>query len=89
MNDLDDFNADEVKELTDQQQKFITALFGDALGNPKKAGEIAGYAPSSYPKVVKALKDEILERNKFDPVVKKQKNIPYLVDQHLLEKENA
>ena len=30
-----------------------------------------------------------VERNKFDPLVKKQKNIPYLVDQHLLEKENA
>ena len=25
----------------------------------------------------------------FDPIVKKQKDIPYLVDQHLLEKENA
>ena len=34
-------------------------------------------------------KDEIIERNKFDPIVKKQKDIPYLVDQHLLEKENA
>ena len=40
-------------------------------------------------KVIRHFKDEILERNKFDPVVKKQKNIPYLVDQHLLEKENA
>ena len=31
----------------------------------------------------------IIERNKFDPVVKQKKNVPYLVDQHLLEKENA
>ena len=26
----------EVKELTEQQQNFINALFGEALGNPKK-----------------------------------------------------
>ena len=29
---------------------------------------------------------EIKKRNKFDPVIKKQKDIPYLVDQHLLDK---
>ena len=29
---------------------------------------------------------EIKSRNKFDPIIKKQKNIPYLVDQHLLDK---
>ncbi len=34
-------------------------------------------------------KDEIIERNKFDPIIKQKKDIPYLVDQHLLEKENA
>jgi len=46
---------------------------------------------SSWPVqgLIRHFKDEILERNKFDPVVKKNKNIPYLVDQHLLEKENA
>ena len=32
---------------------------------------------------------EILKRNKFDPIIKENKNIPYLVDQHLLDKENA
>jgi len=52
----------ETRELTEQQENFLTALFGEAHGSPKKAGEIAGYAPSSYPKVVKALKEEILER---------------------------
>ena len=29
---------------------------------------------------------EIKKRNKFDPINKKQKDIPYLVDQHLLDK---
>ena len=52
----------ESKELTEQQENFLTALFGEAQGSPKKAGEIAGYAPSSYPKVVKALKEETLDR---------------------------
>ena len=40
-------------------------------------------------RMIRNFKDEIIERNKFDPIVKKQKDIPYLVDQHLLEKENA
>ena len=46
---------------------------------------------SSWPVqgLIRNFKDEIIERNKFDPIVKKQKDIPYLVDQHLLEKENA
>ena len=33
-----------------------------------------------------ASKDEIKKRNNFDPIVKENKNIPYLVDQHLLDK---
>ena len=48
--------------LTDQQEKFLNALFGEAKGSPKMAGEIAGYAPQSYPKVLKSLKEEIIER---------------------------
>ena len=32
----------ENKELTEQQQSFISALFGEAQGNPKKATELAG-----------------------------------------------
>ena len=39
--------------------------------------------------LIRNFRDEIIERNKFDPVVKKQKDLPYLVDQHLLEKDNA
>ena len=30
--------------------------------------------------------NEIKKRNKFDPIVKENKDIPYLVDQHLLDK---
>ena len=50
------------KELTSQQKIFIDSLFGEAKGNPKKAGELAGYAETSYPNIVKSLKDTIIER---------------------------
>jgi|TARA_Y100000296_G_scaffold31953_1_gene37041 hypothetical protein len=59
---MDLVSTQRVKELTDQQKSFLTALFGDAKGNPKKAGEIAGYSEHSYPKVIRALKDEIIQR---------------------------
>jgi len=50
------------KSLTDTQEKFLDALFGEARGNPKKAGELAGYSEHSYPKVLRSLKNEIVER---------------------------
>ena len=31
-------------EVTEKQQTFLDALFGEAQGDPKIAGEIAGYA---------------------------------------------
>ena len=68
------------KELTSQQKTFINALFGEAQGNPKKAGEIAEYAPSSYPKVIKALKDEIIERAEYSLALHSAKAVKGLVD---------
>ena len=50
------------KSLTDSQEKFLDALFGEARGNPKKAGELAGYSEHSYPKVLRNLKSEIVSR---------------------------
>ena len=50
------------KNLTDTQEKFLDALFGEAKGNPKKAGELAGYSERSYPKVLRNLKNEIVSR---------------------------
>jgi hypothetical protein len=50
------------KSLTDTQEKFLDALFGEAQGNPKKAGELAGYSSHSYPKVLRNLKQEIVSR---------------------------
>ncbi len=50
------------KNLTDTQEKFLDALFGEAQGNPRRAGELAGYSEHSYPKVLRNLKDEIVKR---------------------------
>ena len=46
--------------LTEKQETFLTALFGEAKGNPRAAGDIAGYA--DYHQPLKALKDEIITR---------------------------
>ena len=48
------------KDLTLKQQSFLDNLI-ECGGNPKRAAEIAGYAPGSYTTVVKALKSEILD----------------------------
>jgi len=50
------------KSLTNTQEKFLDALFGEAKGDPKKAGELAGYSSHSYPKVLRNLKQEIVSR---------------------------
>ena len=50
------------KELTDKQKTFLSVLFSDADGDPRKAAELAGYAATSYPRVVQGLKDEIIEK---------------------------
>jgi hypothetical protein len=69
----------QTKELTEQQEQFLDALFGEANGNPKQAGEIAGYSPSSYPKVIKALKDEILDRAEYSLAFNSAKAVKGLV----------
>ena len=47
-------------DLTDKQKDFLDALFGEANGDPKLAGEIAGYSHYTVP--LKALKEEIIDR---------------------------
>jgi len=49
--------------MTEKQQKFLDALFGEAEGNPVKALKIAGYAQGeSSARVMAPLKDEIANR---------------------------
>ena len=51
------------KQLTELQEKFLDALFGDAKGNYAKAMRLAGYAEATKPHViVQSLRSEIIER---------------------------
>ena len=68
------------RELTTQQKTFINALFGEAKGNPKKAGEIAGYSNLSYPSVVKGLKEIIVDKAEGILAMHSPKAVMGLVD---------
>jgi hypothetical protein len=50
------------RSLTNSQEKFLNVLFGEAKGDPKRAGELAGYSEHSYPKVLRNLRSEIVSR---------------------------
>tara|TARA_R100000781_G_C3992965_1_gene97588 strand:+ start:144 stop:539 length:396 start_codon:yes stop_codon:yes gene_type:complete len=68
------------RELNTQQKTFIDFLFGEAEGNPKKAGELAGYSEHSYPKVIKSLKDEIIERAEYSLALHSAKAVKGLIN---------
>ena len=68
------------QELSTQQKTFIDFLFGAANGNPKKAGELAGYSEHSYPKVIKSLKDEIIERAEYSLALHSAKAVKGLIN---------
>lgn len=54
------------KHLTEQQEAFLDALFGEAKGNPTLAKKMAGYSDNKAASVIiNSLKDEILERTKI------------------------
>ena len=53
---------EKTKNLTEKQESFLENLFGEARGNPRQAAKLAGYDESGYQKVVKSLKQEIIER---------------------------
>lgn len=51
--------------MTEKQQVFLDALFGEAKGDLRVAKSIAGYSENySIPKIVKGLEDEIYSRTK-------------------------
>lgn len=55
----------EKRVLTEQQQKFLNVLFGEANGDLAKAALLAGYHPDyHYSRVAESVKDEIIERTK-------------------------
>lgn len=48
------------REYTEKQQSFLENLLTTG-GDPKQAAELAGYSEGSYPQVVKALKQEMID----------------------------
>ena len=52
--------------MTEQQEKFLNALFGEAQGNFRQAMDIAGYAKTEYPaRLIRQMKNEIIERAEY------------------------
>jgi NADH-quinone oxidoreductase subunit F len=68
--------VDMLMDVTKQIEGHTICAFGEGSSWPVQG-------------LLRHFKNEIEERIKFEPVIKKSKDIPYLVDQHLLEKENA
>ena len=62
-----------LQDVTKQIEGHTICAFGEGSAWPVQG-------------LLRHFKKEIKERNKFDPIVKENKNIPYLVDQHLLDK---
>lgn len=54
------------RQLTDLQLAFLSALFGEAKGDPALAVKLAGYSETvKYSEVVASLKDEIIDQAKM------------------------
>ena len=52
-----------MSKLTEQQEAFLNALFGEAAGNFRAAMDMAGYSKHKYPaRLIRNLKDEIIDR---------------------------
>ena len=68
------------KQLTELQEKFLDALFGDAKRNYAKAMRLAGYAESTKPHViVQSLRSEIIERAELAMAVNAPKAVLSMV----------
>ena len=70
-------SKDEVNMLSDvtkQIEGHTICAFGEGSAWPVQG-------------LLRHFKKDIIERNNFDPLVKNNKNIPYLIDQHILEED--
>ena len=70
-------SKDEVNMLSDvtkQIEGHTICAFGEGSAWPVQG-------------LLRHFKKDIIERNNFDPLVKNNKNIPYLIDQHMLEED--
>ena len=72
-------SRDEVEMLMDvtkQIEGHTICAFGEGAAWPVQG-------------LLRHFKKEVLKRNDFNPLINSSRKIPYLVDQHLLEKDNA
>ena len=64
---LQERKIDVRKELTELQQKFLNALFGEAKGNHAKAMRLAGYSENTNPHhILQSVRQEIIERAELE-----------------------
>ena len=68
--------VDMLMDVTKQIEGHTICAFGEGSAWPVQG-------------LLRHFKREVAKRNNFNPLIKTNKNIPYLIDQHLLEKENA
>jgi hypothetical protein len=55
-----------VSKLTEQQEAFLNALFGEAAGNFRAAMDMAGYSKHEYSaRLIRQMKNEIIERAEY------------------------
>ena len=67
-------DIDLLEDVTKQIEGHTICAFGEGSAWPVQG-------------LLRHFRKEIIERNNFDPVVKNNKNIPYLIDQHILEED--
>tara|TARA_Y100000748_G_C15329510_1_gene423493 strand:- start:442 stop:774 length:333 start_codon:yes stop_codon:yes gene_type:complete len=69
-------DIDLLEDVTKQIEGHTICAFGEGSAWPVQG-------------LLRHFRKEIDKKCSNDPLIKKKKNVPYLVDQHLLEKKNA
>ena len=68
--------VDMLMDVTNQIEGHTICAFGEGSAWPVQG-------------LLRHFKKEIVKKNNFKPIISRNENIPYLIDQHLLEKENV
>ena len=69
-------DVDLLADVTKQIEGHTICAFGEGSAWPVQG-------------LLRHFRKEIEKRSHEEPLIKKKSNIPYLIDQHLLEKDNA
>ena len=68
--------VDMLMDVTKQIEGHTICAFGEGSAWPVQG-------------LLRHFRKELIKRNNFNPTIKTNKNVPYLVDQHLLDKKNV